>query len=300
MDRKSNSAKTNTGLGKGLGALLGDSQYSVLAANSSARVKADANTNIHIDAIEVNPGQPRVDFDEDALNELAQSIKAYGLIQPITVRPIENGRYQIISGERRWRASQLAGLTEIPAFVRSVDEVQSIQMALVENIQREDLNAIEIAVSYRRLLDECDLTQDELCAKVGKEKTTVVNYLRLLKLSQEVQIAVRDKKISMGHARSIVGFEDFDIQNKMLAEILEKGLSVRDTERLAKNIAEEVKPRKKSRIKLSDEVEHFRKDLSVKFSTRVGITKDPSGKGKITIPFASEMELKQLMELLSE
>lgn len=296
-DKKKN---TSGKLGKGLGALLGDSQYSVLAANSTARVKADANTNIHIDAIEVNPGQPRVDFDENELNELAQSIKAYGLIQPITVRPIENGRYQIISGERRWRASKLAGLTEIPAFVRSVDEVQSIQMALVENIQRSDLNAIEIAVSYRRLLDECDLSQDELSVKVGKDKTTIVNYLRLLKLSQEVQIAVRDKQISMGHARCIVGIEDFEIQNKMLNEILSKKLSVRETEALAKSISSKIKPQKKTRVKLSDELIHFRTDMSVRFCTQVGITRDTSGKGKITIPFASDEELKQLMKLLSE
>ena len=154
--------KIATGLGKGLGALLGEGEYSVLAPNSSARVKADANTHIKIDSIDLNPGQPRTDFDPVALEELAQSIKTYGLIQPITVRPIEKGRYQLISGERRLRAAKLAGMTEIPAYVRSVDEIQSIQMALVENIQREDLNAIEIAVSYQRLLDECNLSQDEL------------------------------------------------------------------------------------------------------------------------------------------
>ena len=156
MDHKLNKGN----LGKGLGSLLGDSQYSVLAANSAVRVSSDTNNMIRIDSIVVNPGQPRTEFDQTELEELAQSIKTYGLIQPITVRPIENGKYQIISGERRWRASKLAGLTEILAYVRSVDEVQSIQMALVENIQRADLNAIEIAVSYRRLLDECALTQD--------------------------------------------------------------------------------------------------------------------------------------------
>lgn len=296
MDKKNNIGK----LGKGLGALLGDSQYSVLDANSTARVKADSNTNIHIDAIDVNPGQPRTDFDDTQLAELAQSIKAYGLIQPITVRPIENGRYQLISGERRLRACKLAGLTEVPAFVRSVDEVQSIQMALVENIQRSDLNAIEIAVSFRRLLDECDLTQDDLCAKVGKDKTTVVNYLRLLKLCPDVQIAVRDKQISMGHARSIVGFDDATTQKKMLKEILAKKLSVRETEALAKRIAAERKPAKKPRVKLSDELIAFRTGLSTRFNTHVALTRDASGKGKITIPFSSDEELKQLMQLLSE
>ena len=296
MDRKNNTGK----LGKGLGALLGDNQYSVLAANSAARVKSDSNTKIHIDKIEVNPGQPRVDFDETALNELAQSIKTYGLIQPITVRPIANGRYQIISGERRWRASKLAGLTEIPAFVRSVDEVMSIQMALVENIQREDLNAIEVAVSFRRLLDECDLSQDDLCAKVGKDKTTIVNYLRLLKLSTEVQIAVRDSRISMSHARSIAGFDDPDIQNRMLNEILAKGLSVRDTELLAKNLSAKVKPKKSpSRMKLSNELQQVRKDLSARFDTKVGITRNPSGKGKVTIPFDSDEQLQKVIKMLS-
>ena len=290
----------NSNLGKGLSALLGTNEYAVLSANSSARVKADANTNIHIDAIEVNPGQPRVDFDEEALNELAQSIKTYGLIQPITVRPIENGRYQIISGERRWRASKLAGLTEIPAFVRSVDEVMSIQMALVENIQRENLNAIEIAVSYQRLLNECALSQDELSNKVGKNKITIINYLRLLKLTSEVQIAVRDNRISMGHARSIVGFDNPEIQNKMLQEILNKGLSVRETESLAKRLAVEAKPEKKSRIKLTDELIIFRTDISARLQTKVALTRDSSGKGKITIPFSSDEELKKLMKLLSE
>lgn len=296
MDRKNNTGK----LGKGLGALLGDNQYSVLAANSAARVKSESNTKIRVDAIEVNPGQPRVAFDEDALNELAQSIRTYGLIQPITVRPIANGRYQIISGERRWRASKLAGLTEIPAFVRSVDEVMSIQMALVENIQREDLNAIEVAVSFRRLLDECNLSQDELCAKVGKDKTTVINYLRLLKLTTEVQIAVRDSRISMSHARSIAGFDDPAVQNKMLDEILSKGLSVRDTELLAKNLSAEVKPKKRaSRMKLSNELQQVKKDLSAHFNTKIGITRNPSGKGKITIPFDSDEQLQQVIKMLS-
>ena len=293
-------SKSNSRLGKGIGALLGSGEYSVISPNSSVNVKSGSDTMIRVDSIEVNPGQPRVDFDETALNELAQSIKTYGLIQPITVRPIANGRYQIISGERRWRASKLAGLTEIPAFVRSVDEVMSIQMALVENIQREDLNAIEIAVSYKRLLDECNLSQDELSAKVGKNKTTIVNYLRLLKLSKEVQIAVRDNKISMAHSRCIVGFDDFEVQNKMLNEILLNGLSVRQTEALAKRISGEVKPRKKVNVKLSDEINRFKSDLSKKLNARVAVAKDVTGKGKITIPFKSEEELSHLMSLLSK
>ena len=295
MDKKSN---TKPSLGKGLTAIFSDNEYSVISANSSARIKSDANTHIRVDAIEVNPGQPRVDFNEAALEELAQSIRTYGLIQPITVRPIENGRYQLISGERRWRASKMAGLVEIPAFVRSVDEVLSIQMALVENIQRADLNAIEI--SYKRLLEECDLTQEQLCEKVGKNKTTVVNYLRLLKLSKEVQIAVRDNQISMGHARCIVGFEDFDIQNQMLQKIVSEGLSVRETESLAKRIAGEIKPKKKVRIKLSDELLRFRSELAKKVNAPVSISRDLSGKGKISISFKSDAELKALMDILGQ
>lgn len=287
-------------MGKGLNALLGDSQYSVISKTSSVRIKSDANSLIRIESIEPNPGQPRVDFDDEALAELAQSIKAYGLIQPITVRPIENGRYQIISGERRWRASKMARLVEIPAYVRSVDEVQSIQMALVENIQRENLNAIEIAVSYQRLLDECDLTQDELCNKVGKDKTTVINYLRLLKLSTEVQIAVRDNRISMSHARAIVGFENFDIQNKMLEEILKNGLSVHQTEALAKRMVADVKPKKKVKMKLSDDIVLFKNNFSEKLKVKVAVSKDVNGQGKISIPFKSNDELMRLMELLSK
>lgn len=292
--------KVVTGLGKGLGALLGEGEYSVLAPNSSVRVKADTNTNIRIDSIELNPGQPRTDFDPAALEELAQSIKTYGLIQPITVRPIDKGRYQLISGERRLRAAKIAGMSEIPAYVRSVDEIQSIQMALVENIQREDLNAIEIAVSYQRLLDECNLTQDELSAKVGKGKTTIVNYLRLLKLSKEVQIAVRDNTISMSHARVIVGFEDFNIQNKLLEEILKKNLSVHEAEALAKRIAREVKPRRKINVRLSDKVIGFKENLSQRLGSKVSIVKDAKGIGKITIPFKSDDELSKIIEMLSE
>ena len=292
--------KIVTGLGKGLGALLGEGEYSVLAPNSSARVKADANTNIKIDSIDLNPGQPRTDFDPAALEELAQSIKTYGLIQPITVRPIEKGRYQLISGERRLRAAKLAGMTEIPAYVRSVDEIQSIQMALVENIQREDLNAIEIAVSYQRLLDEGNLSQDELSEKVGKGKTTIVNYLRLLKLSKEVQIAVRDSRISMSHARVIVGFEDFEIQNKLLDEILRKNLSVHEAESLAKKIAKEVKPRRKINVRLSDKVISFKEEFSTRLGSKISIVKDAKGIGKITIPFKSDADLTRIIELLSK
>lgn len=289
--------KTGT-LGKGLGALLGDDMQ-VLAPGSVARIKSGTNSYIQISSIEANPYQPRSEFELEKLEELAKSIKVYGLIQPITVRPVENGKYQLISGERRLRAAKIAGLTELPAYVRTVDDILSIQMALVENIQREDLNAIEIAVSYQRLIEECNLTQEELSEKVGKNRSTISNYLRLLNLSREAQVAVRDNRISMGHARSIVVIEDDKLQEKLLKEIVNQELSVRQTEALVKKYSSEYKkPKTKIRITLSDEITNFQTDLSKKLKTKVSIKKDITGKGKISIPFQSDEELKSILSLL--
>lgn len=285
-------------LGKGLGALLGGGDLPI-ASNSAARIKQDSVGKIRIESIEVNPNQPRAKFDEEALRELADSIKAYGLIQPITVRPIANGKYQLISGERRYRACKLAGLQEVPTYVRTVDELQSIQMALVENIQREDLNALEIALSYQRLIDECGFTQDEVSNKVGKNRTTISNYLRLLKLSLPAQIAVRDNVISMGHARALVTLEDEKLQEKVLKQVVDHGLSVRQTESLVKRYSTELKPAKtKIKINLSDEVNQFMFSLSNKLNSKVSISKDLSGKGKITIPFNSDEDLKKMISKL--
>ena len=200
--------KNDKPLGRGLGALLGGGD---IPTGNGAHYVVGNNSFIRLESIEVNPYQPRTQFNEEELQELARSIKTYGLIQPVTVRPVENGKYQLISGERRFRAAKLAGLTEIPAFVRTVDDVQSVQMALVENIQRSDLNAIEIALCYQLLIEECHLNKEELADQLGKDRSTVSNYLRLLKLSSETQIAVRDKKISMGHARALVVVEDPDV-----------------------------------------------------------------------------------------
>lgn len=289
---------TNNKLGRGLGALLGNGDLPI-AANSVARIKQDSVGNIRVESIEVNPHQPRANFDEQALQELAESIKTYGLIQPVTVRPIANGKYELISGERRLRASKLAGLSEIPAFVRTVDDLQSIQMALVENIQREDLNALEIALSYQRLIDECGFTQDEVSAKVGKNRSTITNYLRLLKLARETQIAIRDNAITMGHARALVALENNALQEKILKEVIKNGLSVRQTEALVKKNSEEFKPAKtKIKITLSDEVNNFKTDLSKKLNVKVTVSKDLSGKGKITIPFASDEDLKKIISKL--
>ncbi|MDL2296686.1 ParB/RepB/Spo0J family partition protein [Bacteroidales bacterium OttesenSCG-928-B11] len=289
--------KKGSSLGKGLGAIFGD-DLELLSAGSAARVKTDNNTTIKIASIDVNPYQPRTQFEEEALKELADSIKTYGLIQPITVRPIENGRYQLISGERRLRASQLVGMTDIPAYVRTVDDMLSIQMALVENIQREDLNAIEIAVSYQRLIDECNITQEELSAKIGKKRSTIANYLRLLKLSRDAQIAIRDNLISMGHARAIVALEDDELQATVVRKVVDDSLSVRQTEALVKKYSADFKkPKTKIKITLSDDIRNFQTSLSKKLNSKVNIQKDISGKGKITIPFASDDEMKKIIEI---
>lgn len=288
--------KNDKPLGRGLGSLLGGAEIPVRANNSYA---VGNNSFIKLDSIEVNPYQPRTHFDEQALQDLAQSIRTYGLIQPVTVRPIENGKYQLISGERRFRAAKLAGLTEIPAFVRTVDDVQSVQMALVENIQRSDLNAIEVALCYQLLIDECNLKQEELSDKLGKDRSTISNYLRLLKLASETQIAVRDKKISMGHARALVVVEDEELQNKIVREIIRDGLSVRQTETLVKKYLSDSQNKKtKVKITLSDEVRSFQSDFSKKLQTKVKIKKDISGKGTLVIPFESDTELKRIMGLL--
>lgn len=288
--------KNEKPLGRGLGALLGGAE---IPASPNAHYAVGNNSFIKLESIEVNPYQPRTQFDQDALNELAQSIKTYGLIQPVTVRPVENGKYQLISGERRFRAAKIAGLSEIPAFVRTVDDVQSIQMALVENIQRSDLNAIEVAVCYQLLMDEGKLSQDELSDKVGKDRSTVSNYLRLLKLSSEAQIAVRDKQISMGHARALVVVEDEKLQGKIVRQIIEDGLSVRQTESLVKKYAAGFKsPKTKVKITLSDDVLNFQTGLSKKLQTKVTIKKDLSGKGVVTIPFASDEDLKRIIAAL--
>lgn len=289
-------ARNEKPLGRGLGAMLGDMDIPVKKENAQV---VSGNTNIHISSIEANPYQPRTKFDEEALNELAQSIKTYGLIQPVTVRPVGNGKYQLISGERRFRAAQIAGLTEIPAFVRTVDDAQSIQMALVENIQRADLNAIEIAMSYQMLIDECHFTQEELGAKVGKTNTTISNYLRLLKLSTPVQVAVRDNQISMGHARALVAVEDETLQAKLVQQIVKDNLSVRQTETLVKKALEGSQNRKtKVKITLSDAVRTAQSTIAKRLGTKVNIKKDISGKGHIQIPFESDEELKKILDLL--
>lgn len=292
--------KPQNKLGRGLGKMLGSYDLPVVPT-SPANVQSSAISNIRIDSIEINPYQPRVDFDEEAIQQLAQSIKTYGLIQPVTVRPVRDGKYQLISGERRLRACKLVGLTEIPAFVRTVDEINSLQMALVENIQRENLNAIEVAASYQRLLNECNLTVEDLSVKVGKDRSTIANYLRLLRLTREAQIAVRDKKITMGHARAIVAIDDPDTQNKLLKEVEEKALSVRQTEALVKKYLEPTpSPKTQVKIKLSEHVNEFAKKFSKKVNSKVVVKKEITGKGKILIPFNSDEELNKIITILND
>ncbi len=285
-------------LGRGLGALIDDSKY-----EKRPEVKSSGVVNeVELSKIKVNPFQPRTNFEAEALEELAQSIKKLGIIQPITLRRHE-GHYQIISGERRFRAAQKSGLKTIPAYVRDADDQAMLEMALVENIQREDLNAIEIAITYQRLLDECKLTQDKMSERIGKKRATIANYLRLLKLPVEVQIGIRDKKIGMGHARALVSLEDTDQLLKMFFQIVNEGLSVRKTEMLVKGASEEELeklPNKKPSFKLPQNFASFQKELTQRIKRKIDLKRDAKGKGKLIIPFNSDAEFDELVKMLSE
>ena len=302
------SFQRKTGLGKGLSALLDDSDAVNPPKNSGVSPISETRQenkstnnigNIKISDVETNPFQPRTDFDQVALHELADSIKVQGLIQPITVRQKESGGYQLISGERRLRASKLAGLTEIPAYIRSANDQQMLEMALIENIQRENLNAIEVALSFQRMMEECNLKQDQLGDRVGKNRSTVTNYLRLLKLPPAIQISIRDQKISMGHARALISVDDVQKQLFLHNEIIEKGLSVRKVEELVRNLGNlvDTKPAKRA-APISFEYQKLQRELASKFSTRVKLKVTENGKGAIEIPFGSEDDLSRILELL--
>lgn len=278
------------------------------ATQESAEPEGVVSTiqELNLSDIRPNPYQPRTEFDEEALNELGASIKALGIVQPITVRVVEDGKYEIVAGERRYRASKMAGLTTIPAYIRKTENEDVLALALIENIQREDLNAMEVALSYQRLIDECHLTQEELSDRVGKKRTTVTNYLRLLKLPAAIQFAVRDKKISMGHARAILGAEDAETQLMIFEQILKYDFSVRKVEEVVRELANpkeepvlpepaEEKPRRTNDI--GDYIE-LQKHLSSRFKTKVELKRNENGKGKIVIGFKSDTELERIMELL--
>lgn len=289
-------------LGRGLNALLSDSEKEERLESDLPVVHTSPSgsiSEIPVEQIEVNPFQPRTHFDQDALQELAESIKVHGIIQPITVRRLARDQYQLISGERRFQASQLAGLKTIPAYVRSADDQQMLEMALIENIQRENLNAIEIALSYQRLISECNLNQEKLGGRVGKNRATVTNYLRLLKLPPDVQIAVRDNRITMGHARAIINVENPEQQLYIFKKILAEDLSVRKVEELVRTLNETTTEKGKTASPSSSnrEITQLQSQLSSHFGTRV-VVKSDGKRGEIKIPFLSVEDLNRILDIL--
>lgn len=295
--------KRRNALGRGLSALLDDAPVSPPAQKlpTDSRV---VNTINEIDLlnIEVNPFQPRTQFDEESLAELAESIKVQGIIQPITVRRLSERKYQLIAGERRYHAAKLAGLLRIPAYVRTANDQQMLEMALIENIQRENLNAIEIALSYQRLLSECELRQEDLGDRVGKKRSTVTNYLRLLKLPPDIQAAIRDGKIGMGHARALITIENIDHQLTIYKRIIKDDLSVRKVEELVKKLKtiqdEPAAAQSKSNLPLSYELKQVQDRLSSHFGSRVLINNEKNNKGMIKIPYLSHEDLNRILEIL--
>lgn len=287
-------------LGRGLDALL----------NTDAEVQTAGSSNISevsIEKIQPNPNQPRRDFDDDSLQELANSIRQIGIIQPITLRDMGDDTYIIIAGERRWRASQRAGLTRIPAYIRTVDDENMMEMALVENIQRQDLSALEIALAYQHLMEQYNLTQEQLSDKVGKNRATVANYLRLLKLPAPIQMALKKREIDMGHARALLALNDPKAQLEVFSEFKKDKISVRKIEEMVKELSlgGSVKSKEGKRIRqkgsnLSSEYGALRTSLSKFFQTKVQLTCAESGKGKITIPFANEEELEHIIAIIDK
>lgn len=296
-------------IGKGIRALLNnidDQPVEKKGALVGRPVRKEASVElgvatIAISAIEVNPAQPRTKFDVDALQELSDSIRLHGLIQPITVRRLNSKKYQLISGERRLRASKLADLKEIPAYIREATDQQMREMALIENIQREDLNAIEIAVCYQLLIDEYDLTQEVISERVGKKRSTITNYLRLLKLHSDIQEGIKNKKISMGHARALAGMKDQIMQRTVYQDILAKNLSVRATENLVAQYNEPSKKEKsKTKSGLAEDYIDVQKNLQSRLGTKVVLKANDKGKGQILIPFTSVDDLNRILELIEE
>ena len=292
-----------TGLGRGLGALLKDSEK-VNPPRASARISASdavgSMSEIDLDMIDVNPFQPRTRFDQEALQELADSIRVQGIIQPITVRQIGEDSYQLISGERRLQASKMLGMDRIAAYVRTANDQQMLEMALIENIQRENLNSIEIALSYQRLILECNLKQEELGVRVGKNRTTVNNYIRLLKLPPVIQAALRDNQISMGHARAIITINSDQSQLKIFNKIIEEGWSVRKVEEEVRKLGmmNNLSMEPKKTVTVNQEIKSLQFQLSSFFGANVSVKSNDEHKGEIKIPFTSQDELKKILETL--
>ena len=294
----------NHALGRGLDDIGTGRGLDALIDTSDVKTEGSSNLNeIPISQIEPNPDQPRRDFDPEALQELAGSIKTLGIIAPITLRQVADNRYQISAGERRWRASQLAGLQSIPAYIRTVEDENVMEMALVENIQREDLNAIEIALAYQHLAETTGMTQARISERVGKSRAAVTNYMRLLKLPAQVQMALKDKEIDMGHARALLSLDSPSQQIKLFKEVQKQGYSVRKVEELVQQLksGEDVQVGSKkiaSRAVLPEEFNVLRQRLADLFQTKVQMTCSPTGKGKISIAFANEEELEHIMQTL--
>ena len=304
MSKLEANSKKRIGLGRGLGALLDDSeqvQGKGIHASDFAGSLDTVNLmeEISLDFIETNPFQPREHFEQDALQDLAESIRMHGIIQPITVRKIAPRKFQLISGERRLQASKLAGLKQIPAYVRTADDQHMIEMALIENIQRENLNAIEIALSYKRLMDECQLKQEDLGSRVGKNRSTVTNYMRLLKLPAHIQIAIRDNRLSMGHARSLVSLENAEVQNNLFQKAISEEWSVRKLEDAVRQSAHqhEERPSGQANAALNvAEIQALQSQLSSMFPLPVHLKISEEGKGELKFTFKSKDELIQFIE----
>ncbi len=286
-------------LGRGLSALLENADTDITASRESAPALAGSISSIALTSIEVNPFQPRTDFEKEALEDLAASIRAQGIIQPVTVRKLGYDKFQLISGERRFRASQMAGLTSIPAFIRIANDQAMLEMALVENIQRSNLNPIEVAISYKRLIDECNLTQEDLSKRVGKNRTTVTNFLRLLKLPAEIQAAIRDGRVSMSHARAMINIENQSEQLQIFKEIMSSNLSVRNVEDFARKVS--VKKTRKTNVPVrSENLIEVLNELSSKFETKVELKENQSGDGKITIHYFSNQDMHRILSILND
>lgn len=282
--------------GLGIGALLSNINPEIQTPTSSVNHIAQ----IDLQQIEINPFQPRVEFDPIALQELSDSIKQHGLIQPITVRSLGGDRYQLISGERRLRASKMAGLQSVPTFVRQANDEEMLEMALVENIQRAELNAIEIAITYKRLMDEFKLVQEDVARRVGKKRETVANYMRLLKLPESIQVGLQQGKLSMGHARVLVGIDDFALQMSIFREIIEKDLSVRQVEQLAQLYKQNTAKPVAEKVTLPLAHQDLQRKLASLFSTRVQLKRNADGKGQVTIHFENDEDLNRILDVIEK
>ncbi|MFC3809893.1 ParB/RepB/Spo0J family partition protein [Lacihabitans lacunae] len=293
-------SKKRMGLGRGLGALLSDNNEESIVVSQNLDTKEEFN-EIFIENIETNPFQPRTSFDPVSLNELKESIQTQGIIQPITVRRISGG-YQLISGERRLQASKLAGLTSIPAYIIEATDTQMLEMGLIENIQRENLNPIEVALAYQRLITDCNLKHEELGGRVGKDRSTVNNYLRLLNLPSQVQDGVKEKKISMGHARALLGLPSQELMIKVFGDVVAQELSVRKVEEIVRNYSADSKPKQKktSAAEPKQIIFPLQESLSQYFGKKVAVTANDKSKGEIKIPFASKIELEEILDKLKK